>query len=1149
MDDTQKKKDIAMREEATLDYWRENGIFEKSLAKNKGKENFVFYDGPPFATGLPHYGHVLPGTIKDVIPRYQSMRGKFVRRKWGWDCHGLPIENLVEEELGLLEKKDIEAFGVGKFNEAARKSVLRYDTEWKEIVPRMGRWVDMEDAYRTMDWQYTESIWWAFRELFQKGLIYEGYKSMHICPRCETTLAISEVTQGYKDITDISITVKFPLEDEPGTSFLAWTTTPWTLPGNVALAVNPDVPYVRVKVGDEQYILAKSRIVDAVQGEYEIVEEMKGQDLVGKKYKPVFDYYAKNGGLENRGNGWKVYAADFVDTESGTGIVHIAPAFGEDDMALGQAYNLPFVQHVGMNGRFKDEVADFAGRFVKPKENPEEADVAIIKNLAHRGLLFAKEKISHSYPHCWRCDTPLLNYAASSWFVKVTALKDRLSALNAHIRWVPEHVGTARFGNWLAEARDWAISRSRFWGAPIPVWKCAECDKLSVIGSVEDIRERADSKNEYYVLRHGEAESNARNIVSARADAPHHLTEKGKEEARQAATELAGGNIDFIFVSPFVRTTETADIVAETLGITGARIISDERLREIDTGDFDGRPIAEYRHYFSSQEEKFTKPAPNGETLTDMKNRLGDFLYDIDARYEGKKILIVTHEYGVWLLSAAALGAGVTEAVRMKDERGADFVKTGELLEIDFTPLPHNGNYELDLHRPYIDDVVLSCECGGHAHRVPEVFDCWFESGSMPYAQFHYPFENEVLFRKSFPADFIAEGLDQTRGWFYTMLVLAAGLFDETAYRNVVVNGLVLAEDGQKMSKRLKNYPDPLYIVNTYGADALRYYLMSSPAVRAEPLYFSEKGVDEVYKKVLGRLFNVLSFYELYAEDKKDIQEVESEHVLDRWILARLSFLGNTMAVALDVYMIDKATREIGLFVDDLSTWYIRRSRERFKADSGGAAARSVTRYVLQEFSKLIAPVMPFAAEDIYQRVCHAKESVHLEDWPTYDAPNTVCLETMNKAREVVSFALLERANAGIKARQPLQKLTVTMQEALQPEYAEIIRDEVNVKDVIFEKGQALSVKLDTVITPELKREGQARELIRRIQELRKKKGMLPADTISVLFESNEAGRGVIEEFDADIRRISNAKTVSFGAVPDGEDISFDELLLKVRFE
>jgi len=889
--------------------------------------------------------------------------------------------------------------------------------------------------------------------------------------------------------------------------------------------------------------------VDAVQGEYEIVEEMKGQDLVGKKYKPVFDYYAKNGGLENRGNGWKVYAADFVDTESGTGIVHIAPAFGEDDMALGQAYNLPFVQHVGMNGRFKDEVADFAGRFVKPKENPEEADVAIIKNLAHRGLLFAKEKISHSYPHCWRCDTPLLNYAASSWFVKVTALKDRLSALNAHIRWVPEHVGTARFGNWLAEARDWAISRSRFWGAPIPVWKCAECDKLSVIGSVEDIRERADSKNEYYVLRHGEAESNARNIVSARADAPHHLTEKGKEEARQAATELAGGNIDFIFVSPFVRTTETADIVAETLGITGARIISDERLREIDTGDFDGRPIAEYRHYFSSQEEKFTKPAPNGETLTDMKNRLGDFLYDIDARYEGKKILIVTHEYGVWLLSAAALGAGVTEAVRMKDERGADFVKTGELLEIDFTPLPHNGNYELDLHRPYIDDVVLSCECGGHAHRVPEVFDCWFESGSMPYAQFHYPFENEVLFRKSFPADFIAEGLDQTRGWFYTMLVLAAGLFDETAYRNVVVNGLVLAEDGQKMSKRLKNYPDPLYIVNTYGADALRYYLMSSPAVRAEPLYFSEKGVDEVYKKVLGRLFNVLSFYELYAEDKKDIQEVESEHVLDRWILARLSFLGNTMAVALDVYMIDKATREIGLFVDDLSTWYIRRSRERFKADSGGAAARSVTRYVLQEFSKLIAPVMPFAAEDIYQRVCHAKESVHLEDWPTYDAPNTVCLETMNKAREVVSFALLERANAGIKARQPLQKLTVTMQEALQPEYAEIIRDEVNVKDVIFEKGQALSVKLDTVITPELKREGQARELIRRIQELRKKKGMLPADTISVLFESNEAGRGVIEEFDADIRRISNAKTVSFGAVPDGEDISFDELLLKVRFE
>ena len=590
---------ISDREEAVLAFWNANDIFAKSLKQTEGKDPYVFYDGPPFATGLPHQGHLLQGTIKDIIPRFQTMRGRYVRRQWGWDCHGLPIENIIEKELGLKKKQDIEAYGIEAFNQKARESVFKYDKEWKSIVPRMGRWVDMDHEYKTMDASYTESIWWAFKTLHGKKLIYEGYKAMQICPRCETTLAASEVAQGYKDVKDISVYVKFELVDEPGTFFVAWTTTPWTLPGNVALAVGADIEYVKVEVDGALYILAKERLAsvlkDKVSDSAEAFVVIKGKDLVGTSYKPVFDYYAKNEKLPNHENGWKVYAADFVTTQSGTGIVHIAPAFGEDDMELGKKMKLPFVQHVGMDGKMKPEVKDFAGMSVKPKSDDDKerlgTDIAVLKYLQDHDTFFAKENITHSYPHCWRCDWPLLNYAASSWFVNVSDLKPKLIAENREIKWVPEGMRDGRFGKWLEGARDWAISRSRYWGAPIPVWKCNKCANVESIGSLDELRTKTTSGNTYLLMRHGEAETNTQNIASSKVGEEFHLTERGRTQVKAAALKLKERGVELIIASPLLRTQETAHIAAEVLGLKPDAIIEDARIAEVDLGEFSGCAI------------------------------------------------------------------------------------------------------------------------------------------------------------------------------------------------------------------------------------------------------------------------------------------------------------------------------------------------------------------------------------------------------------------------------------------------------------------------------------------------------------------------------------------------------------------------------
>lgn len=1154
-EDNNTKSKIAEREEEILKFWQENKIFEKSLEKEAPNGNFVFFDGPPFATGLPHYGHILPGTIKDVIPRYQTMRGKKVARKWGWDCHGLPIENLIEKELGLSSKKEIENYGVGKFNMAARKAVMRYADEWKKIIPRSGRFVDMEDDYKTMDTSYTESVWWAFKNLYDKGLVYKSFKSMHLCPHCETTLSNFEVNQGYKDITDISVTVEFALNDEENTFVLAWTTTPWTLPGNVALAVGPEIEYVCIEKKDGgqgkpiRFILAKEALERVFKNDdYKIVKTYIGKDLVGKSYKPLFDYYVNDEKLENRGNGWKIYGADFVTTTDGTGVVHIAPAFGEDDMNLGKEENLPFIQHVKVDGTFKNEVTDFMGQKVKPKEDHQKVDVEIIKYLAKAGTLFEKEKYIHSYPHCWRCETPLLNYATTSWFVKVSQIKDKMVEINNNISWTPKEIGEGRFGKWLEGARDWAISRSRYWGAPLPVWE--DDDKnLFVLGSIDDLKKHTKkSGNKYFVMRHGEADHNVKNICSSDRDFPHHLTKKGEEQAIEAGKKLKNKKIDAIYCSPFIRTRETAKLIAKEIGFDENKIIFDDRIVEFGFGDFNSKPYIDFLKYDETNIKNYADRFPNGESYQDSKNRIGDFMYDIDSKHKEENILVVTHGIFHEVLPAILEGADAKRSKYLIDTISPEI---GEFYEYSFVPLPHNENYELDLHRPYIDEINLVSESGKPLKRVAEVFDCWFESGSMSFAQYHYPFENKEEFESKnsciFPANFIAEGLDQTRGWFYTMLVLGTGLFGKSPFDSVVVNGMILAEDGRKMSKSLNNYPDPVSIMDEYGADSLRYYLMSSPAVKAEDLNFSERGVEEVSKKVILKLENVLSFYEMYPVSiKGEIKET----ILDKWIVSRLNSLLETVSFSLENYELDKASRPILDFVDDLSVWYVRRSRDRLKSADINISytASNYLKFVLTELSKIIAPFMPFLAEEIYKRVDGQKESVHLEDWPKQSSKiNGTLFEDMNTIRGIVTSALEFRQKSGIKVRQPLNSMKIKSKK-FEIEYEEILKDELNVKEVIFDENLETEVWLDTEITPELQKEGNVRGFIRAIQELRKNKNLMPSDAVELLVETDELGKEFLNSVLEDIKKPTNVSKIDFEE-NDGEELKIGDLIFKIMIK
>ncbi len=1045
------KVDFPALEEEILKFWEDNDIFKKSISQrekiNSGSaaDEYVFYDGPPFATGLPHFGHFVPGTIKDIIPRYQTMKGKKVERRFGWDCHGLPVENLIEKELGLNSKTDIEKFGVAEFNEACRSSVLRYVSEWRRIVTRLGRWVDFDNDYKTMDPDYMESIWWVMKALWEKGLLYEGHYILPYCPRCSTVLSNHELNLGgYQDVHDPAITIKFKVSGcAPGsaaaaerdladvgsgaTFLLAWTTTPWTLPSNLALTLGPDIDYALVADGEERFILAEARLSSYYKkpDDYRIIWKKKGRELIGLTYEPLFPYFSATAAQ----NAFRTYPGDFVSTEDGTGIVHTAPGFGEDDQRILKGTGVPTICPVDAECRFTEEVPDYQGLFVK------DTDKAIIDRLKAEGKLVKREQILHAYPHCYRCHSPLIYRAIGSWFVDVAKIKQKMLDANQQIYWVPEHIKDGRFGKWLEGARDWAISRNRYWGNPMPIWKCPDCGKTIVVGS------RAELK------------------------------------------ELSGVEVT-------------------------------------------------------------------------------------------------------------------------------------------------------DLHKHFVDPITIPCACGGTMTRIPEVLDCWFESGAMPYAQNHYPFENKEYFESHFPADFINEGLDQTRGWFYTLTILAAALFDKPAFKNCIVSGLVLATDGKKMSKSLRNYTDPMKVVDAFGADALRLFLMHSAVVKADDLRYTDDGVREVLKSIIIPLWNSYSFYVTYANIdgvSPSAAPDDPANPLDKWILSMAETLIEKVVSALDAYDMARAIDPVIEFIDLLNNWYIRRSRRRFwrsENDADKTEAYATLYSVLKTVALVAAPFMPFTTEAIWRnlRLPEDQESVHLEDYPVANpARRDGPLEfKMAAVQHAVSMGRSLRYQYNIKVRQPLRTVELVTRNGEEKkvllEMEEIIREELNVKAVVLRDNEedlveyqakanfrvlgkelgkdmkdaaarietlnqreiqgllegaalaidvagrtieltadkldirrtekanlkvinegSLTVGLDTEVTEDLAREGDVRDLIRGVQNLRKESGLAVTDRIVLRLAGSDRLKAAAEKFMDFIAAETLAVEIKWAAVDNMTELESED--------
>ncbi|OHB20225.1 MAG: hypothetical protein A2854_04410 [Parcubacteria group bacterium RIFCSPHIGHO2_01_FULL_56_18] len=1161
-----RKSETALREEQVLEFWKENKTFERSLDKPAPKGEFVFYDGPPFATGLPHHGSLLSSIIKDVIPRYKTMRGYKVRRRWGWDTHGLPIENLVEKELGLKTKKEIEEIGIAKFNETARSMVLRYVHDWKKYIDRIGRWVDYENSYKTMDNTYIGSVWWALKEMDTKGLLYEGKKVLMYCTHCETPLAKAEIAADntYKDVTEEAITVKFKVK--PGqkigdwtttdkTFMLAWTTTPWTLPGNVALAVGSAIEYKALTAdfgnGQETRIFSETDLMNRqLAGKYNSIqsaEKFRGESLVGIEYEPIFDVPQ----LKSE-KSYKVQIADFVTTEEGTGIVHIAPMYGEDDFQLGQREGLPMVQLLNANGTYNDTAPEFIrGVYLR------DANKDIKRNLEERGMLFARANHTHSYPHCWRCGTSLIYNAVSSWFINIQKVKARMIEENQKINWVPEHLKNGRFGKIIESAPDWTISRNRFWASPLPIWKSKE-GKVMVIGSLGELKDKAKkSGNKYFTMRHGEADTNAQGVLNCDPAAEVHLTKKGEDEAREA-TRNFGRHIDIIVSSPFKRTHETADMVAETLGMHKKDIVLDPRLGEYNLGKFNGLSLDEWHEKFPASIERFSKGPEGGENDTQVKQRMMAVFEELEKKYKDKSILIVSHGTPLWALHAAASGLSKEEAVKLYRR---DYPPHAAILDLPYAPIPVNAEYELDLHRPYTDSITLLDEEGNEYERIKEVVDCWVESGSMPFAEYHYPFENKEEFEQRSPGNFIAEYIAQTRTWFYYMHAIGVILFDRLAFRNVVTTGTVVASDGQKISKSKGNYTDPLELIDQYGADALRLYMMGSPVMQAEDLRFRDEDVRDAHNRVIGILWNSFKFFDLYQREYDgSAKPRESEHVLDRWILALLDELVAEVSTAMDAYDTPRAVRALRPFVDDYSTWYVRRSRERVKSEwHDKQFALATQREVLLTLAKLIAPIMPFLAETMWRGI-EGGGSVHLEAWPETahrgffaqffgTKKEDPVLGEMREVRALVTKALEARDKAGIKVRQPLTKLEIGPTD-LSKELRDIIRDEVNVKEAIpaadLKPGD---VRLDTEMTPELVREGEIREFLRAVQGLRKEAKLNPGEEAELIVEASpEVQKIIIEAKDA-LLTVSSITSTVFMNVGSGTELKLGGTTVRMRLK
>ncbi len=923
-------------EEKILKFWKKNKIFEKSLKKNN-KKRFVFFEGPPTANGKPGMHHVEARAFKDVIPRYKTMQGFFVDRKAGWDTHGLPVELEVEKELGFKNKEDIEKYGIAKFNQKCKTSVWRYKNEWEKITERIAFWIDIKDPYITYEDKYIESVWYILKKIWDKGLLFKGFKIVPYCSRCGTVLSSHEVSQGYQNIEENSVYLNFKVINgnnkvKKNDIILAWTTTPWTLPGNVALAIGEKIDYVKIDYQGKKYILAKSRL-GVIDGEYKIEDEFKGKDLIDVEYSPLFNIKSiKNSDKK----AYYVISADFVSTEDGTGVVHIAPMYGEDDYELGKEVGLPEIHTVTDKGFFIEDLAeyDLLNKFVKDKwiENK------ILNYLKGKELLFKEEKHRHDYPFCWRCDTPLIYYAKESWFIGMSKLRKNLVSNNKNISWEPNHIKNGRFGEFIKEARDWALSRERYWGTPLPIWQCEKCGEIKCIGSAKEL---------------------------------------------------------------------------------------------------------------------------------------------------GKKVK--------------------------------------------------------ELHRPYVDDIKLKCKCGGDMIRDKSVIDCWFDSGAMPFAQWGYPYlkNSKKKFKEYYPADYICEAIDQTRGWFYSLLAIATlmeyigEIKQGHCFNNVICLGHILDSNGKKMSKSKGNVVDPWEICNKFGADSLRWYLYTVNQA-GEPKRFNIKDVIDKNRRIFGTLLNSFIFFETYKGKDFKPKKIKSNNVLDKWIISKFNLLNDLVVNSLEKYDIVLAARSIENFVDELSNWYIRRSRTRLQKPKNKKEKEEVsqTMYrILFDISKLIAPFAPFIAEEIYRnlRTNIELESVHLCDYPKPDKKliDKQLELKMKKMREIVVLALAERAEKGIKVRQPLKSLTINNKTIAEDKgLVDIIKEEVNIKEVIFGKN----VKLDIKITNELKIEGMIRDLIRFVQGMRKDGNLKPGQKIYLYYSTSSKLNEMIKKYQAKIKEEVTAKKIEFRA-------------------
>ncbi|OGN27283.1 MAG: hypothetical protein A2941_00290 [Candidatus Yanofskybacteria bacterium RIFCSPLOWO2_01_FULL_49_17] len=1118
--------DFKKVEQDIAHFWKEQDIFEKSLEKTRKGKRFVFWEGPPTANGQPHVGHFLTRIYKDLYGRYKTMRGFFVLRKAGWDTHGLPVEIEVEKELGFNNKKQIEEFGIAKFNRKCRESTLKYKGQWEEMSRRMGFWLDMKHPYITYETNYTESVWNILAEFWKKELLYKAHKVVPFCVRCGTPLSAHEVSLGYKRVTDTSVIVKFKiinfellnknlkLEIKNSLVYiLAWTTTPWTLPGNVALAVGKDIDYVVVEQNGENLIVAKD-LVGKVFGSaitYKLSPiSYKGRDLVGLEYKPLFDIAELKSPTAH-----KVYDADFVSTQDGTGVVHTAVMYGEDDYNLGTKLNLPKFHTVDEQGKFTEAVGkDLAGRYVKDPETEK----LIIKILNTKYLILNTVPHEHDYPFCWRCNTPLLYYAKSSWFIKTSALNKELLANNATVNWIPEHVREGRFGQWLREGKDWALSRERYWGTPLPIWQCqigkseirnpksetntensktknAGCGHTICVGSIKELEKLSvGPKNTYYVMRHGYTNRNEGSmteaIVSTKLESDtYHLTEDGKAGVQQALELLKLEGIDVIYTSPFHRTKETAQIAARILH---KEVITDNRLVDISEGI-----VAEGKSISSATRRKTPQDKPvDGESWNDVRVRAMDFMKELETKHKNKKILIISHQDTLWLIDA--IGKGLTAAEVEQDSANLENFTPGRLREVMWRKIPRNEYGELDLHRPFIDDVIFKCpKCKSKMRKIPDLIDVWFDSGAMPYAQWHYPFENKDIFKKQFPADFIVEGVDQTRGWFYTLLAISTLLGRGAPYKNVMSLGLTLDEKGQKMSKSKGNYVPVPEMMNKHGVDILRWYFASSMTIGEDKAVIG-KEIDDKLKGFFFTFQNCVKFYELYAANKEE--SVGKLTQLDKWLLSRFNRLLASVTEKLDKYDITSASRELEQFViEDLSNWWVRRSRKRREA-------LPLLRSVLLDMARVLAPFTPFMAEDIWRRLSSNGQvlmanSVHLADWPKVVKKylDEKLEAEMQSARDVITRGLALRKEKQVKVRQPLALISISQKDKFRRDIEGLIKDELNVKMIKYEKtvlstNQEGNVPVHYVsdisfnfeLTPALVREGYAREVVRTIQDMRK---------------------------------------------------------------